>query len=154
MKKLLLSFILLSLVVCAKAQTTNPPDVPDLDKLEVKDTTRVDKTPGHVFTSIEMAPRYPGGTTAFFRYIGLNLRYPKNNLKNKIEGKVTIAFVVDTDGSLTQIKVLNGVSPDIDAEAIRLIKNSPKWIPGIQNGRPVRVPYSVIIDFKLAAQNK
>jgi protein TonB len=152
MKKLLILSLLFLFAIATKAQTTSPPDIPELDNPVVKDTSSTQGAHRYIFTSVEMAPEYPGGIDGFVRYIALNLRYPRNDFKNKIEGKVNIAFVVDRDGSLTQIKILKGVSPDIDAEAIRLIKNSPKWKPGIQNGRAVPVSYSILINFKLPPQ--
>jgi TonB family protein len=78
-----------------------------------------------------------------------NLKYPDDAKKKGIEGKVLVSFVIEKDGTLTVIKVIKSVSPDLDAEAIRVIARSPKWVPGIQNGRPVRVKYSVGVIFAL-----
>ena len=144
MKKIVLSFVPLLFIVAAKAQTGGPPTDPDLDKLD-----SVNKISSSKFVSVEQQPEFPGGMNNFYVYIAKNIRYPKEARKNKIEGKVNVSFVVDRDGRLTQVKVIKGVSEDIDAEAIRLISSSPAWKPGIQNSQPVRVLYNIIIAFKL-----
>jgi TonB family protein len=133
--------ILLGLV--AKAQTA---EIPDLNKLDSTENTN-SKSSGP-FT-VEQEPEFRGGSEAFYNYLAKNIRYPKDSKNKRIEGKVYLSFVVDLNGKLTDIKILKGVSPDIDEEAIRLIKNSPSWIPGIQNGRTVRVLYKIHIDFKI-----
>jgi len=102
-----------------------------------------------VFTSVDVEPRLQGGIANFYAYLQENLVYPKKAIKQRAEGKVFIAFIVEKDGSLTNIKILRGVSPEIDAEAGRVVGNSPKWLPGLQNEKPVRVQYSIPITFKL-----
>ena len=104
-----------------------------------------------IFTNVEQLPEYPGGIEAFYKWLGKAINYPPNSRENNIQGRVTVNFVVEKDGSLTDIKVLRGVpgGADLDKEAIRVLKTSKKWNPGIQNGRPVRVSYSVPIMFQL-----
>lgn len=132
MKRILITYFLIVFVIAAKAQAI--------------DTTK------QIFTAVEMEPSFPGGVDRFYRYLQVNIRYPGNALKNRSQGKVFVSFVVEKNGSLTDVKVLRGVSPDIDAEAIRVVNNSPKWKAGIQNGRPVRVRYNIALNFKLPEQ--
>ena len=102
------------------------------------------------FVSLQSQPSFPGGMEKFYSYIQKNVRYPKNAQERNIQGKVFLSFVVETDGTLTEIKVERKVSEDIDEEALRLIKESPKWIPGIQDGKKVRVKYNIPISFALS----
>jgi TonB family protein len=132
MKKTLLITCILFSFITVKAQDT--------------DTVK------RIFTSVEVEPTFPGGIEEFYRYLQANVKYPPDAKKNRLEGKVFISFVVERDGSLTNSAILRGVSPDIDAEALRVVNNSPKWKPGIQNGRPVRVQYSIPLNFKLPSE--
>jgi TonB family protein len=106
---------------------------------------------GQVYTSVEKVPEFPGGLEKFGAYLGKAVKYPKADRENGTQGRVIITFVVEKDGSLTGIKVTRGVSKTLDAEAVRVLKNSPKWIPGIVGGKKVRVQYSVPISFALSA---
>jgi TonB family protein len=102
-----------------------------------------------VFTSVELVPQFPGGINSFISYLAKNIRYPANARENGIQGRVIISFVVERDGTLSDAHVTRGVADDIDKEALRVIQASPKWEPGVQNGRLVRVAYSVPISFAL-----
>eukprot|EP01037_Dinobryon_pediforme_P017241 gene17241-17431_t len=102
-----------------------------------------------VFTRIEQVPEFPGGISAFGEFLGRNIRYPADSRRNGTQGRVLLSFVVERDGSLTDFHVVRGVDSSIDREAIRVLKMSPNWSPGIQNGKPVRVAYSVPIAFTL-----
>ena len=104
-----------------------------------------------IFTNVEVLPSFPGGIEQFYKFLNKQLVYPPMSKENNIQGRVTVNFVVERDGSLTDIKVLRGVAggEDLSQEAIRVLKKSPKWTPGIQNGRPVRVSYSVPVVFAL-----
>ncbi len=106
--------------------------------------------PNKVFTSVEQVPLFPGGADAFTRYLNKNIHYPAVARENGTQGKVFISFVCERDGSLTDIKVARGIGDGCDEEAVRVIRASPKWRAGIQNGRPVRVQYSVPISFALS----
>ncbi|GAB2688231.1 hypothetical protein GCM10027037_08350 [Mucilaginibacter koreensis] len=105
------------------------------------------KLPKEVFTPVEIMAEPRGGMDVFFQYINRNTMCPKSAKDNNIVGKVIVAFTVEKDGSLDDIKVDKSLSFDTDAEAIRLIKISPKWIPASQNGNPVRVRFKVPIQF-------
>ncbi|QEC76213.1 energy transducer TonB [Mucilaginibacter ginsenosidivorax] len=113
----------------------------------------VEEDPNKIFASVENLPEFPGGQDKFIAYLSKNIRYPAVDRENGTQGRVILTFVVERDGSLTDIKVTRSLSQGTDAEATRVLKSSPKWKPGIQNGRPVRVQYSVPVSFALAADN-
>lgn len=92
---------------------------------------------------------FPEGVQAFNNFIAQNIQYPESAAKEHVQGKVFVAFLVLPDGSLTNIKVTKGISPEIDSEAVRVIKISPKWIPGTFNGRAIRQPVTVPVNFVL-----
>jgi protein TonB len=114
------------------------------------DAKVTEEDPNRIFTAVEKEPGFPGGLTAFGKYLEKNIRYPAVARENNTQGKVIVSFVCERDGSLTDVKVARGIGDGCDEEAVRVIKNSPKWTPGIQNGRPVRVSYSVPISFTLS----
>jgi periplasmic protein TonB len=134
---------LVILLFSVRSQAQNIPDLEKADSIQSANPTRV---------SVEQQPEFPGGPDAFLHYIARNLRYPMADAANKVQGKVTVAFMVDYDGSLTNIKIIDSVSIGINAEALRLIRSSPRWKPGTANGRPVRVNYTVPIIFVLKKQ--
>ena len=111
--------------------------------------TVVAKKNQKVFDIVEQMPEYPGGQAALFEFISKNVKYPEDAVKKKVEGKVFVTFVVDTDGKITDVSLLRKVFPSLDAEAIRVISAMPNWIPGKQKGQVVRVKYTVQIMFRL-----
>ncbi|MHA4893515.1 TonB family protein [Pedobacter sp. PWIIR3] len=102
------------------------------------------------FVTLETQPSFPGGMEKFYEYISKTVKYPKEAPDKNIQGKVFLTFVVETDGSLSNIKIDRTLSPQLDEEAVRILKASPKWIPGTQNGQNVRVKYNIPISFSLA----
>jgi protein TonB len=108
-----------------------------------------DEEAQQIFTIVENQPEPEGGMTAFYKFIGENLKYPNLARRNNIEGRVFVKFVVEKDGSLTDVQVLKGIGGGCDEEAVRVIKLAPKWKPGKQRGRPVRVQMILPIVFKL-----
>ena len=102
-----------------------------------------------VFDVVEKMPEYPGGQAALFEYLSTNVKYPVDAEKQKIQGRVLVTFVVNTDGSITDIEVVKKAFPSLDAEAVRVISGMPKWIPGEQKGQKVRVKYTVPLSFNL-----
>ena len=102
-----------------------------------------------VYTIVEKMPEYPGGREAMIRYFRSNLVYPEKSKKEGIEGKVIINFSIDKKGKVINVKVKQSVAEDIDAEAIKLIKNMPIWSPGTQDGIPVVVSFNFPINFAL-----
>ncbi len=102
-----------------------------------------------IFTAVEQNPEFPGGMSAMYRFLGNNIKYPSEAQKNKVQGRVFVRFIVEKDGSIGRVEVLKGIGFGCDEEAIRVVKSMPKWIPGRQNGKPVRVYYNMPIVFKL-----
>lgn len=105
--------------------------------------------PNKIYDNAEVMPEYPGGQVALMRYIAQNVKYPKSAQENGTQGKVVVQFVVDTDGSIINAYVLTSVDPDLDTEALRVIKSMPRWTPGKQKGKNVRVKYAVSVKFRL-----
>lgn len=102
-----------------------------------------------VFDVVEQQPSFPGGPSALNNWIRNNISYPAEAVKNEIEGRVTVSFIVEKDGSISNVKVVHPIEPSLDKEAVRLVAMMPKWKPGRQNGQPARVKYFVPITFKL-----
>lgn len=102
-----------------------------------------------VFDVVEQMPEYPGGMQALFEYLSQNIAYPEDAKQQKIEGRVIAIFVVETDGSISNVEVVKPVFPSLDAEAVRVLSAMPKWTPGKQSGKVVRVKYTVPISFNL-----
>ena len=102
-----------------------------------------------IFTIVEDQPQPKGGMAAFYEYIGKKLKYPAQARRMGIEGKVFVEFVVDKDGTITDVKAIKGIGAGCDEEAIRVIQASPKWNAGKQRGRPVKVRMILPITFKL-----
>lgn len=102
-----------------------------------------------IFTTVEQNPEFPGGQTEMYRYIGDNMKYPSAAQRANVSGKVFVKFVVERDGSIGDIQVLKGIGFGCDEEATRVIKSMPKWSPGRQNGRNVRVYFTMPISFRL-----
>lgn len=102
-----------------------------------------------IFQVVEHQPEPVGGMKVFYEYIRKNLKYPHEARRRGIQGRVFVQFVVDTDGSITDVSLLKGIGKECDEEALRLIENSPKWIPGRQRGKPVKVRMSLPVVFKL-----
>ena len=102
-----------------------------------------------VFDVVEEMPQFPGGNSALMEYLGKNIKYPVVAEENGIQGRVVCTFVVERDGSITDVKVVRGVDSSLDKEAVRVVKSMPRWIPGKQNGSAVRVKYTLPVTFKL-----
>jgi len=102
-----------------------------------------------VFDVVEQMPQFPGGPNALFEYLSKNIKYPVVAEENGIQGRVIVTFVVERDGSITDVKVAKSVDPSLDKEATRVVKSMPHWIPGKQNGSAVRVKYTVPVTFRL-----
>ena len=102
-----------------------------------------------IFTVVETMPQFPGGDAALLQFLAKSIKYPVIAQENGIQGRVICAFVVNRDGSIVDAEVLRGVDPSLDKEALRVINTMPKWSPGKQRGKPVRVKYTVPITFRL-----
>ena len=103
-----------------------------------------------IFEVVEQMPEFPdGGMAGLMQYLSKNIKYPTIAQENGTQGRVTVQFVVNKDGSIVDAKVLRGVDPYLDKEALRVIGTMPKWKPGMQRGKPVRVKYTVPVMFRL-----
>jgi len=126
-------------------------DDKDGEVLKLKETVAQPepKEPEKVFEVVEQMPSFPGGDKALIEYLSNNIKYPVVAQENGVQGRVVVSFVVEKDGSITDVKVVRSVDPSLDKEAARVVKSMPRWIPGKQNGSAVRVKYNVPVSFKL-----
>jgi protein TonB len=102
-----------------------------------------------VFDVVEVMPSFPGGQGALMQWLSKNIKYPVVAEENGVQGRVVVTFVVEKDGSITDVNVVKSVDPSLDKEAQRVVKSMPHWIPGKQNGSAVRVKYTVPVTFRL-----
>ena len=102
-----------------------------------------------VFDVVEVMPQFPGGQIAMLKYIMENIKYPEQAMKEGIQGRVAVSFIVEKDGSISDVKPILSVHPLLNKEAVRVVESMPKWTPGKQNGKPVRVRFNVPVMFKL-----
>ena len=131
--------LLLTLSSCEK-------DDDDIDDPEPV-TEIVDET-------VDQMAYYPGGIPALMDFLNENIKYPEQAEREGIEGRVVAGFIVERDGSVSNIEILKSVHPLLDAEVVRVMSLMPNWIPGRQNGQPVRVKYSLPITFRLISDNE
>jgi TonB family protein len=106
---------------------------------------------GEIFTVVEEMPQFPGGMGEAMKFLAKNIKYPAVALQNKIEGRVIVQFVVKENGKVADLKVVRGVTPELDAEALRVVGLMPDWIPGKQRGKAVAVKYTMPIMFRLSS---
>ncbi|SER11851.1 energy transducer TonB [Pedobacter rhizosphaerae] len=149
------------MVIITKSQSKSPDNVQMKDmlvKMGIEDSTVFKDIPGsvndslkkvHDFASIEHVPEFPGGFKAFYKYLGNNIRYPRDAQRAKVQGTVLLSFVIERDGSITDVELLKGVMESLDEEAIRVVSASPKWNPGMQDNRLVRVKFNINVNFHL-----
>lgn len=107
-----------------------------------------------IWTVVEVPPQFPGGADALYPHVREFLKYPEKAIEQGVQGIVHLTFVVETDGTLSDIKVLRGIGAGCDEEALRIVRGMPKWKPGTQRGKAVRVQYNLPIRFKLAENQK
>ncbi len=98
---------------------------------------------------VDPMPEFKGGKQGLVSYLNKNIRYPESARRKNIEGKVFVSFIVGANGKVRDYKIAKSVSPELDKEALRVIKNMPKWKPGEQHGKPIPVSYTLPINFKL-----
>lgn len=121
-------------------------DIVDFSNMVFEEETRDE---GEIFMIVEEMPEFPGGTEALQKYLSQSVRYPVIAQENGIQGRVYIQFVINQNGEVTNATILRGVDPSLDREALRVVEAMPKWKPGKQRNRPVRVSYTVPINFVL-----
>ncbi len=123
-----------------QAQTYVPPPPPQPKEEAVTE---------EIFVVVEEQPEYPGGNAAMMQFLSDNIRYPVIAQENGIQGRVICNFVVERDGSITDVQVVRGVDPSLDREAVRVIQQMPRWKPGKQRGQAVRVRFTLPVVFRL-----
>ena len=141
---------LLLMVGCkpANGEAVEQEEIP-FEATKVDESAPLAANTDEVFKVVEVDPEFPGGVEALYKYLAENIKYPVLAKEKGTQGRVYVTFVVEKDGSVTDAKVLRGVSEEVDAEALRVINAMPKWKPGMQQGVPVRVQYNIPIIFKL-----
>ena len=102
-----------------------------------------------IFQVVETQPEFPGGMAELMKYLQKNTRYPKVCKEQGLQGRVIVQFVVNTDSTISDVKVVKPVNPHFDQEALRVVKAMPKWKPGAQHGKPVRVRFTLPVTFRL-----
>lgn len=127
--------------------TQNTPTGTNTNQATSKTVTET--TEQEIFKVVEKMPSFPGGDEMLMEYISKNLKYPQKAMDAGIQGRVFVSFVVEPDGSISNVKVLRGIGSGCDEEAVRIIKSMPKWEPGKQMGQTVRVSYQIPVNFKL-----
>lgn len=133
--------------------TPPPPPSPDSDTTAIDSNSTAQETGDTEvfnFQSMTNPPTYPGGMDSFYKQIASNLSYPKEAAEKKIEGSVLMSFIVEKDGTVSEVKVTRKLGFGLDEEAIKAVKTSKKWNPGTQDGRPVRVKYNIPVKFSLS----
>lgn len=123
--------------------------LPEEPEEQISNVEAEKKVEDKVFDAVEQHPSFPGGQGAMFSYINNNLQYPEKAKENGVQGRVSVKFIVEKDGSISNVEVNRSVDTDLDNEAIRVIKSMPKWNPAKQNGTEVRAYYNVPILFRL-----
>ena len=106
-----------------------------------------------IFDLVEQMPQFPGGEAALMKFLSSHINYPPMAAENNVQGKVILQFVVEMDGHVGEVKIARAVDKDLDKEAVRVVKSLPKFTPGRQNGHPVRVWYTLPVNFKLQGTN-
>ncbi len=121
-------------------------EIPDYEPVEVEEEEIEDD---YIFEIVEDEPEFPGGQQALQQYLRDNIRYPTRARESGVEGTVFVTFVVEPDGSITNVEVLRGIGAGCDDEAVRVVQNMPNWEPGKQRGQPVRVQFNLPVRFVL-----
>ena len=121
-------------------------------KIEQTATVEEEMEDAPVFVLVEEMPEFPGGPAAITKFIGENTKYPAIAVENGIQGKVYVSFVVNAKGKVENVKIVRGVDPSLDKEAVRVIESMPMWKPGKQRNKPVKVSYTMPVTFKLQQQ--
>lgn len=119
----------------------------EITPVKIEDEEEVDEQ--EIFQVVENDPEFPGGLDAMYKYLAQNIKYPQLARENNITGKVYVEFVVEKDGSVSNVKVLRDIGGGCGQEAVRVVKTMPKWTPGKQRGKAVRVAYRLPVNFNL-----
>ena len=132
-------------IMASTEDNTEWVDLDDYDVVEVEPEPEEEE----IFMVVEDQPEFPGGTAALLEYLRKNIKYPAICRENNIQGRVLVTFIVNKDGAIVEPEVVKSVNPSLDKEALRVISQMPNWKPGSQRGKPVRVKYTVPVNFRL-----
>lgn len=136
--------------IASKSSTTTPSSGLSSETSLTSSQTAESSTENEkIYDVAEVMPEFPGGQSALFKFLSANVSYPELAMKNGIQGRVIVSFVVERDGSITNAQVMKSVDPSLDREALRLVRSMPAWSPGKQKGVAVRVKYTIPVTFKL-----
>ena len=119
------------------------------EQVVVVEQPKEEPKPDQVFTAVEQPAEFPGGQEALMKWLSNNIRYPDSAQQNGVQGRVTVRFIVEKDGSVSGATILKGVDKDLDAEALRVVKRMPKWQAGKNNGQAVRSYFTLPVTFRL-----
>ena len=106
--------------------------------------------PAKQYVKVDRMPEFPGGFKNLVAYMTQNVQYPEAAMQAGVQGRVVVSFIVETDGSITDCHVSQSLSPSCDAEALRVVKAMPRWIPGMDKGKPIRVMFNLPVSFKFS----
>ena len=132
-------------IMASTEDNTEWVDIDDYDVVTVEPEPEEEE----IFMVVEDQPEFPGGTAALLDYLRKNIKYPAICRENNIQGRVLVTFIVNKDGAIVEPEVVKSVHPQLDREALRVISTMPNWKPGSQRGKPVRVKYTVPVNFRL-----
>ena len=124
-----------------------------INEIVIEDKKPAEEAPVEIFKSVEQMPQFPGGDEALIKFLSSHINYPPMAAENNVQGRVVVAFVVDKNGKVGEVKVVRSVDKDLDKEAVRVCKSLPKFSPGRQNGIPVSVWYTLPVTFRLQGIN-
>lgn len=148
-KHLLFNVIIVSIMVSCGSLKTGHKDAGSLLLNQTNNNNLIEDDGIELITAVEKQPEFPGGFEALIKYLDDNVRYPDEALKDAIEGKVIVRFDVNKDGSISDIAIVRSLQPLLDAEAVRVINAMPKWNPGTQRGKPIKVGFTLPVNFSL-----
>jgi TonB family protein len=144
--------MIFSITLPAKLIAQEPEKAMPVKKENSKEEKSVQN--GDIFTVVEKMPSYPGGDEARIKFFTENIKYPQEARQKGITGTVFVTYIVEEDGSVTNVKILRGIGSGCDEEALRVVSLMPKWNPGMQRGKPVRTQFNIPIKFSLSKGDK
>ena len=149
-----LSFIFIAMMAYCTLAYSQSNDTDVANKECTSDTLKTKQDNSKKYEVVEQMPSFPGGINALMNYLNKNMKYPRAAENAGIQGRVVAQFIVDKDGSITNVKVVKSVHPLLDAEAVRVVESMPKWIPGMNKGEAISVRYTIPLTFKFQESNK
>ncbi len=133
--------------IIASTEDTGPQiEIKDFEHVVVEEPQQKEE---EIFMVVEKMPEFPGGQAELMKFLQKNIKYPSISQENGVQGRVIVQFVVNSDGSIVDPVVMKSVDPYLDKEALRVVKSMPKWTPGEQRGKPVRVKFTLPVQFRL-----